>query len=98
MGKNASNSVIYLYAYFALNEEKDFDLKLAKELLSSTHTFDRYEISKFVMLKQIKKLNINDKDLDLMIKRCLKFITKEAKLYYKENIKQEVSYPYFRDF
>lgn len=99
MGKNSSNSVIYLYAYFALNEEKDFDLKLAKELLSSTHTFDRYEISKFVMLKQInKKLNINDKDLDLMIKRCLKFITKEAKLYYKENIKQEVSYPYFRDF
>lgn len=99
MGKNASNSVIYLYAYFALNGEKDFDLTLAKELLSSTHTFDRYEISKFVMLKQInKKLNINDKDLDLMIKRCLKFITKEAKLYYKENIKQEVSYPYFRDF
>lgn len=99
MGKNASNSVIYLYAYFALNGEKDFDLALAKELLSSTHTFDRYEISKFVMLKQInKKLNINDKDLDLMIKRCLKFITKEAKLYYKENIKQEVSYPYFRDF
>ncbi len=99
MGKNASNSVIYLYAYFALNGEKDFDLALAKELLSSTHTFDRYEISKFVMLKQINnKLNINDKDLDLMIKRCLKFITKEAKLYYKENIKQEVSYPYFRDF
>lgn len=99
MGKNASNSVIYLYAYFALNGEKDFDLTLAKELLSSTHTFDRYEISKFVMLKQInKKLNINDKDLDLMIKRCLKFITKDAKLYYKENIKQEISYPYFRDF
>ncbi len=99
MGKNSSNSVIYLYAYFALKGFEDFDLKLAKELLSSTHTFDRYEISKYIMLKQInKKLNITDKALDLSIKKCLKYLSKDAKNYYKENIKLEVSYPYLRDF
>lgn len=99
MGKNSSNSVIYLYAYFALNDEKDFDLIKAKELLSSTHTFDRYEVSKYVMLNQInRKLNINDKELEIATKRCLKYLTKDAKKYYKDNIKLDKSYPYLRDF
>ena len=99
MGKNSSNSVIYLYAYFALKGFEDFDLKLAKELLSSTHTFDRYEVSKYVMLNQInRKLNVKDKELEITTKRCLKYLTVEAKKYYKDNIKLEVSYPYLRDF
>jgi tetratricopeptide (TPR) repeat protein len=99
LGINCSNSVIYLYAYFALKGEKDFDLNQAAKLLSSTHTFDRYEISKFVMLRQIYlKLGKNTKDVDLYIKRCLKFASKSAIKYYKENIKKEVSYPYFGDF
>ena len=99
LGINCSNSVIYLYAYFALKGEKDFDLNQAAKLLSSTHTFDRYEISKFVMLRQIYlKLGKNTKDVDLYIKRCLKFASKSATKYYKENIKKEVSYPYFGDF
>ena len=99
MGKNSSNSVIYLYAYFALKEESGFDLNFAKELLSSTHTFDRYEISKFVMLKQINnKLNVVDKNLDILIKQSLKYLSNDAKKYYKENIKKELSYPYLRDF
>ena len=51
------------------------------------------------MLKQINKvLNISDKSLDNLIKLCLKYATKEEKLYYKESIKQNVSYPYLRDF
>lgn len=99
LGINCSNSVIYLYAYFALKGEKDFDLNEAVKLLSSTHTFDRYEISKFVMLRQIYlKLGKSTKDVDLYIKRCLKFASKSAIKYYKENIKKEVSYPYFGDF
>lgn len=99
MGKNSSNSVIYLYAHFALKGFEDFDLSKAKELLSSTHTFDRYEISKFIMLKQLnKRLNIEDKSIDLSIKRCLKFATKDGKNYYKNNINESIPYPYLREF
>ena len=51
------------------------------------------------MLRQIYlKLGKNTKDVDLYIKRCLKFASKSATKYYKENIKKEVSYPYFGDF
>ena len=99
MGKNSSNSVIYLYAHFALMGYDGFDLSTAKELLSSTHTFDRYEISRLIMIKQINaKLNIVDKSIDSLIKKSLKYASKDAIAYYKKNIKESVSYPYLREF
>lgn len=99
MGKNSSNSVIYLYAHFALMGYDGFDLLTAKELLSSTHTFDRYEISRLIMIKQINaKLKIYDKSIDLLIKKSLKYASKDAVAYYKKNIKEKVSYPYLREF
>ncbi len=99
MGKNSSNSVIYLYGYFAMLMYEGFDLNYAKELLLSTHTFDRYEISRLIMIKQInKKLNVVDKSIDMKIKECLKFISKEGKKYYKENINKDLSYPFLKDF
>ena len=39
-----------------------------------------------------------DKEFELNTKLCLKYLTKDAKKYYKENIKLNSSYPYFRDF
>lgn len=103
-GKKSSNIVIYLYAYFALNDEEDFKLDVALDLLDgNTYSFRRYEISKLIILKQVKEKLYNkdlshDKLLNDEFKLCLKHNDKEVKKYYKENVNKKISYPYFKDF
>lgn len=98
-GIKANNNVSYLYAYFALNNESDFNLEYAYQLLNKQSGFNRYEISKYMMLKQIcMALNKNPNRFDEQIKECLKFADHNEKKYYKENIKKKISYPHFKYF
>lgn len=95
----SSNIVIYLYSYFALLGEKEFDLNYAKELLELRYPYYRYEITKVLMLKKIlEKLNIDSTYLDKDIKDCLKYGDSLNKTYYKENRKKDIIYPSFNNY
>ena len=98
-GKYSTNGIFYLYAYFALNGEDGFDLAYAKELLELTSTFNRYEVSKYLMISKInKKLKIDDKVNQKRLKRALKFADKYSKQYYKHNKNKDIIYPHLKDF
>ncbi len=98
-GLNSGNNVSYLYAYFALNNEEGFDLEYAFQLMKKQMGFSRYEISRYIILRQLStRLNRNVHAWDSSIKECLKIASRSEKQYYKENISKEVSYPHFKHF
>ena len=98
-GKYSTNGIFYLYAYFALTLEEGFDLAYAKELLELTSTFNRYEVSKYLMISKInKKLKLDDKVNQKRLKRALKFADKYSKEYYKKNKNKAIIYPHLKDF
>lgn len=99
LGGYSSGIVIYLYTFFALKNVEGFNLEYAEELLNKTHAFKRYEITRYILLKQVlNKLNKNSTYLNSFLKECLKYGDKNTKKYYKENIKKEISYPLFSEF
>lgn len=98
-GLDSGNNVSYLYAYFALNNESGFDLDYAYQLLLKQKGFNRYEISRYIILKQLcQVLKQDSSKFDEAIKDCLKLKDCKIKQYYKENINKKVSYPHFKHF
>lgn len=95
----SSNIVIYLYAYFALLNEKGFDLLKAKELLELKYPYYRYEITRPMMLKRIyQRLNIDTKALDDEIWECRwKGDSLNSKYYFK-NKRKDIIYPAFNNY
>ena len=70
-----------------------------KELLELTSTFNRYEVSKYLMISKInKKLKLDDKINQKRLKRALKFADKYSKQYYKQNKNKDIIYPHLKDF
>lgn len=89
----SNNTTIYLYTYFALNNDARFDLHKAKEMLLSTISIKRYDITRALMLKCVlKKLGEDTTEVESLIKKCLKYGTKTAKKFYKENKNKDIVY------
>jgi len=97
--KYSCSTVIYLYCYFYLTDEEEFDGQYAKELLQLSYPFDRNEITRLVYLKQINnKLNIIDKNIDKEIKKVKKYLSKDAKKYLKQSLKEKNSYLFLGNY
>lgn len=97
--EKSSNIVIYLYAYFALTGDKRFSLSTALNYLEYKYPFYRYEITRAMMIKIIrKKLNQSTKDNDAFIALCVKYGNKDIKNYYKENKDKDIIYPLFNNY
>lgn len=95
----SSNIVIYLYAYFALQDTEGFDILTAKTYLEGIYPFCRYEITRPMMLKLIyEKLKLNTKEIEKTIKLCLKYGDKSNKKYYKENKNNKLIYPAINNY
>lgn len=92
--KNTSNNtIIYLYTYFALTNDERFSIKKAKKMLESTYSFERYEITRAMMLKLVlRRLDEPTKDVDKLIKNCLKYGTKNVKAFYRANKNKDLIY------
>ncbi len=88
-----NNTTIYLYTYFALNNDARFSLSTAKEMLEQTNPFSRYEITRAMMLKCVmKKLGLETGSINTLIKLCVKYGSKNAKQFYKENQNKDIVY------
>lgn len=97
--ERSSNIVIYLYSYFALQGDSRFDLQKSYQYLNQTYPFQRYEITRVMMLKLVaRKLGKNLSQIDEQIYQCLKFGDKQNKKYYKENKNKEIIYPAFNNY
>ena len=93
------STVIYLYCYFYLIGEKEFDGSLAKKYLELSYPFDRNEITRLIYLKQINdSLNIDNKQVLKEIKKIKKNLNKESKKYLSESLKEKVSYLFFGNY
>ena len=98
-GIYSSNIVIYLYTYFALQNMEGFDKTEALKCLETTYPFYRYELTRYMYLVKIKKALHMDYSCDeQMIKKCLKYSSKEVKKYYKENKNKDICYPCFNNY
>lgn len=90
---------IYHYAYFALNEETNFNLEKAYLLLQEGFAFDRYDIVRMLYLDKVcKKLNINSIYTIQDFQNCLKHTSKEYKKFYNETKDLDNFYPYHKSF
>ncbi|MCI6509177.1 MAG: hypothetical protein PUH11_06940 [Bacilli bacterium] len=91
--KTCNNTIIYLYTFFALQGDERFNLETAEEYLQLTFPFERYEITRYMMLKRVKEaLNKPTVDVEREIKKCLPFTTKIAKDFYNEHKDDKIIY------
>lgn len=97
--ENSSNTVIYLYTYFALMGDERFSLELSEKCLAVKYPFYRYELSRAMYLKLVKeKLNKDLTSTNELIEKCVKYGNKETKKYYKENKNEKIIYPLFNNY
>lgn len=90
---------IYHYAYFSLLNEDGFDKNKAIEYLSSNFPFDRYDITRaLIMNKLCKSLGLEEKYNQSDIKKILKNLNKEYTDYYNMNKNKDIVYPYYKSF
>lgn len=95
----SSNTVIYLYTYFALNGDERFSLELSEKYLSVKYPFYRYELSRAMYLKLVKeRLNKDLTSTNELINECVKFGNRETKKYYKQNKNEKIIYPLFNNY
>lgn len=73
-GKRCQNTVLLQYAYFAVKGDSRFLLENAKEYLVQTSKFNRYNLTREVLIKQINdKLGIETVDYQTNLANCLKY-------------------------
>lgn len=97
--ERSSNTVIYLYTYFALIGDDRFSIERSEKYLSEKYPFYRYELSRAMYLRLIKeRLNKDLTSTNNLIKDCVKYGNKETKKYYNENKNEKIIYPLFNNY
>lgn len=96
--KFVCSHTVYYYSYFALQDEKNFDINTAYELLCFDYPFCRFDITRIVYITKIaEKLEIKSKKLEsLLIDGNGMYDKKELK-YYKKAIKEKSPKPYWKN-
>lgn len=89
-------SVLALYAYLALKNEKGFSKEKAIKYLTKDSSFALYDVSRYKLLANLDKEN-QDK-WEKMIKVSLKFDAIMAVEYYKQHKNDEIYYPFLNNY
>ncbi len=92
-GKNSASTTLLQYAYFAVKGDSRFSLENAKEYLTQTSPFNRYNLSREVLIKQINdKLGIETPDYETKLANCLKYSPACDVEYYHNHKNDEAFY------
>lgn len=96
---DVNGNIIYLYAYLYLTDKIEADYKEIIRLLRLNKAFNRYEITREVLIEQVcKKANIiNDYAVE-GLKNALKYDSILAKKYYKKNKNNLYYYPFINSY
>ena len=89
-------SVLAIYAYFALKNEKGFSKEKAIKYLTKNSSFALYDVSRYKLLSLLDQEN-QDK-WNKMIKVSLKYDAIMAVEYYKKHKDDEVFYPFLNNY
>lgn len=96
---DANGNIIYLYAYLYLTDKITADYHEVLRLLRLNKSFNRYEISREVLIEQVcKKVGITNKFSVEGVKKALKYDSILAKKYHKKAIKSKYYYPFLNSY
>lgn len=97
--EDAGGNVIYLYAYLYLTDKIEADYHKVIQLLRMTKAFNRYEISREILIDQIcKKVGISNTYAVSDMKSTLKYDSVLAKKYHKKAKKAKFYYPFLNSY
>ncbi len=90
--------IVYYYTYFSLQEDARFSKEKAFDLLNFDYPFSAFDISRITILSQLcKDLNIDSEKLkELLINFDINY-DKNEKKYYKKNVIEKYSLPYWKN-
>ena len=88
-------SVLAIYAYLAINNEKGFSKEKAIEYLSKNSSFALYDVSRYKLLSILEP---NNEKWEKMIKISLKYDAIMAVEYYKQHKDDEIFYPFLNNY
>ncbi|MBQ8293443.1 MAG: hypothetical protein IJX78_06580 [Bacilli bacterium] len=94
--EKTDGSVLAIYAYFALKEEKGFSKEKAIEYLSKDSSFALYDVSRYKLLMMLDK--DNQKKWQNMLNISLKYDAIMAVNHYKKHKDDEVYYPFLNNY
>lgn len=96
---DVNGNIIYLYAYLYLTDQITVDYKEILRLLRFNKSFNRFEISREVLIEQIcQKNGIQNTFMVEGIKKALKEDSLLARKYYKVAIKNQYYYPFLNSY
>ncbi len=96
---DANSNVIYLYAYLFLTDRIEADYHKVLHLLRLNKAFNRYEISREVLISQVcKKVGIKNEYMVEGVKKAKKYDSILANKYHKKAIKEEYYYPFLNSY
>lgn len=96
---DVNGNIIYLYAYLYLTDKIEADYHEVLRLLRLNKSFNRYEISREVLIEQVcKKVGIRNEFFVEGIKSALKNDSILAKQYHKKAIKNKFYYPFLNSY